>query len=183
MADTGRTSWKKNRRSAPLVSRQVEAPTRWSHISCGRLLSYMRRALACQSICCRNWRDEERHSLDQPFVGHLGPIRPDLSLSTRDNPRRRLETPTPDSPPSDRDFYANMEGCFFASHSSYCPSGRRKRNGFLEGQRRLAGGKFTTHDIRCSEIVSSLHDPLAFTRSNRSVELTTSPDSMESQSA
>ena len=104
MAGTGRTSWRMNRHSAPLVSQQTEVPTHWPHISCDSLLSYMRRALACQSICCRNWRDEERHSLDQPFVGHSGPSRLDLSLSMRDNPRRRLETRTLVSPPSDRRF-------------------------------------------------------------------------------
>lgn len=104
MAGTGRTSWRMSRRSAPLVSQQAEGPTQWPHISCDNLLSYMRRALACRSICCRNWLDEERHSLDQPSVAHSGQSHLDLSLSTRDNPRRRLQTRALFSAPSNRRF-------------------------------------------------------------------------------
>ena len=92
MAGINRIAWKMSRRPDPLASRQAEAPPHWQRIPCDSLLSYMRRVLACQSRCCRNSRGEERHSLDQSFVGHSGPSRPGLLLSRRDNPRHRQET-------------------------------------------------------------------------------------------
>ena len=158
MVGINRIAWKMSRRPVPLASRQAEAPLHWPHIPCDSFLSYMRRVLACQSRCCRNLRGEERHSLDQPFVGHSGLSRPGFLLSRRDSPRRRQEIRPILSPPFDGISSFNYGRMFSFVIQFAPPVGAQKKKLFSRGPAVSCGNAINCpgYDMEPDRIVTPL---------------------------